>query len=640
MLLRKIFRLLLLILVVFLPLVGKTEVKLPRLVSNGMVLQRDVPLKIWGWATANEKVVVKFCGRTFETVANAKGEWLVKLPATKAGGPYEMQINNIILKDILIGDVWLCSGQSNMEYQMNRLTDKYASEIKNCTNTNIRQFKVPTKFDFSEPLADYSSGIWEEANPQNILNFSVVAYFFASELYAKYKAPVGIINATLGGSPAEAWVSAEGLKEFPQYLAEAKKYADNEFVDNLRKSEQKASSDWYAALNSSDKGLHKNWKNPTLDDSAWPTLSVPGFWAYQGVKPVNGAVWFRRKIEVPASLAGKAARLLMGRIVDADSVFINGKFVGTTSYQYPQRSYQVPAGVLQEGQNTIVIRLISNSGMGGFVPDKPYKLFAGNDTIQLTGMWHYQIGCVMSPTPAQTFVQWKPVGLFNGMMAPSLNYAIKGAAWYQGESNTGRYQEYQNLLTCLITDWRTKRGQGDFSFIIVQLPNFLEAKPEPGESDWAEMRLAQLKTAQIVSKVALTVNIDLGEWNDIHPQNKKDVGKRMALAAEQLAYKEKIVASGPVFQSAKTVKNQIELSFTNCGSGLATRDGKVLKGFAIAGSDQKYVWGKAEIKGNKIVVWNENLSTPAFVRYAWADNPARANLINKEGLPASPFSTK
>lgn len=638
--LNKIFRVLYLILVFSLPFVGQAEVKLSRLISNGMVLQRDVPLKIWGWANANEKVVVKFCGKTFETVANANGDWLIKLPATKAGGPYEMEVNSIKISNILMGDVWLCSGQSNMEYPMNRLTDRYANEIKNCTNTKIRQFKVPTKFDFTTPLNDYSSGTWDEVNPKTILNFSAVAYFFASELYAKYKVPVGIINATLGGSPAEAWVSAEGLKEFPQYLAEAEKYANNEFVTKLRKDEQKASSDWYASLNSSDKGLQQNWKDPALDDSAWPTLSVPGFWVDQGVKPVNGSVWFRRKIEVPESLAGKATRLLMGRIVDADSVFINGKFVGTTSYQYPQRSYQVPAGVLQEGQNTIVVRLISNSGLGGFVADKPYKLFAGNDTVKLTGKWHYQIGCVMEPTPAQTFVQWKPIGLFNGMMAPSLNYAIKGAAWYQGESNTSRFQEYQKLLTCLITDWRTKRAQGDFPFIVVQLPNFLEAKPEPGESDWAEMRLAQLKTAQTVSKIALTVNIDLGEWNDIHPQNKKDVGKRIALAAEQLACNEKIVASGPVFQSAKTIKNQIELSFNSCGSGLTTRDGKELKGFAIAGADQKYVWAKAEIKGNKILVWSEKVLTPAFVRYAWADNPAGANLINKEGLPASPFSTK
>jgi sialate O-acetylesterase len=621
------------------------QLKLPRLIQDGMVLQREAPVKIWGWASVGEKVTLQFNNQSINAVTGDNGKWQITLPAQKAGGPFTMDIvanNHILLKDILIGDVWICSGQSNMEYPMNRLTDRYADAISKCENSSIRQFKVPPAYDFNAPCDDYSTGNWIPVNPKTILDYSAVAYFFARNLYGKYDVPIGIINASVGGSPAEAWMSAEALKDFPSYLAEAVKYKNQSYINQIRASEYKASNDWYAKLNQTDKGLQSRptWKDPAFNASSWPTMPVPSFWADHGLGEVNGVVWFRKEIDVPASMIGKPVRLLMGRIVDADSVFINGKFVGTTGYQYPQRNYHIPAGVLRAGINTVVARIISNSGRGGFVEGKPYKLFAGTDTISLVGNWNYQLGCIMGNTPGQTFVNWKPTGLYNGMLAPANNYAIKGAVWYQGESNTDRHQEYQKLLTALITDWRLKHAQGDFPFIIAQLPNFMDAKDQPSESSWASFRNSQLKTAQSVENTALSVNIDLGEWNDVHPQNKECVGKRLALTAQKLAYQDKtIVASGPIYRSMRINGNKIELTFSNCGGGLITKDGKALKQFAIAGTDNKFIWAEAKIEGNKVLVWSKTISEPVAVRYAWADNPEGANLYNAEGLPASPFGT-
>jgi len=633
--------------VVLLLLLAQTsfsQVRLPRLVSDGMILQRETPLKIWGWATKGEKVTLLFSHQHYSTVTGDNGKWQITLPSQKAGGPVSMEIvasNRIILQDILIGDVWLCSGQSNMEYPMNRLTDKYAEVIDRCQNREIRQFKVQQEFNFNSPLDDYSAGNWIAVNPVTIMDFSAVAYFFARDLYQKYHIPIGIINASVGGSPAEAWMSKEALKEFPAYLAEAEKFKNQSYIDQIQTSERRASKDWYNKLNQTDLGLLSNpsWKDSAFNASSWPTMPVPSYWAEHGLGEVNGAVWFRKDIEVPSSMTGKPVRLLMGRIVDADSVFINAKFVGTTAYQYPQRNYRVPLGVLHAGKNTIVVRVISNSGRGGFVKEKPYRLFNETDTICLAGNWQYKMGCSISPAPGQTFVNWKPTGLYNGMLAPANNYAIKGALWYQGESNAERYTEYQKLLTALITDWRQKHNQGNFPFILAQLPNFMETNNEPQESFWASFRNVQLKILSVPG-TAMTVNIDLGEWNDIHPQNKEDVARRLVLAARRLAYGDKkVIASGPIYQSMSVRGNSVELTFTNCGSGLVSKDGKALRQFAVAGADKRYIWANAKIEGNKVTVWNDKILKPVAVRYAWANNPEGANLYNGEGLPASPFGT-
>jgi len=375
-----------------------------------------------------------------------------------------------------------------------------------------------------------------------------------------------------------------------------------------------------------------------LSTDGWRRMNVPGYWAATELGAVNGVVWFRKDVEVPASMIGKPAELNLGRIVDADSVFINGVFVGTTSYQYPPRWYSLPPNVLKAGPNTVVVRVISNIGKGGFVLDKPYQIVCEGGTIDLKGPWLYRLGARMEPLASQTFIRWKPLGLFNAMLAPLLNYAIKGVIWYQGESNAERPIEYRDLFPAVIRDWRAKWNQGDFPFLFVQLPNFMEAKDQPSESNWALLREAQLRTLSL-PRTGMAVAIDIGEWNDIHPLNKKDVGKRLALAAQKVAYADdKVVYSGPIYQSMKVDGDKIIIAFTNTGSGLVAR-GEELKTFAIAGSDKRFVWAKAKIENNRVVVWSEMVSNPVAVRYAWADNPEGANLYNAEGLPASPFRT-
>jgi sialate O-acetylesterase len=380
-----------------------------------------------------------------------------------------------------------------------------------------------------------------------------------------------------------------------------------------------------------------NWKNPSLNTSGWGIMNVPGYWAGTSSGPLNGVVWFRKKFNIPSNMAGKEALLILGRLVDADSVFINGRFVGSTGYQYPPRRYSIPEGLLLEGENTIVVRIINTSGIGGFVPDKIYEIISGDDRIDLRGDWQYRVGAQMAPLADQTFIRWKPLGLFNGMIHPLLNYQIKGVVWYQGESNTTKALEYRRLLPALIKDWRRNWSEGDFPFIFAQLPNFMEVKSAPGESDWALLREAHLKTLS-VPNTGMAVTIDLGEWNDVHPLNKKDVGKRLALSARKIAYGESLVSSGPLLKEMKIKRNKAILSFDHCGSGLIAKGG-TLNYFSMAGADRKFHWAKAKIRKNTVIVWCEKVPHPMAVRYAWADNPEGANLYNREGLPASPFRT-
>ncbi len=364
-------------------------------------------------------------------------------------------------------------------------------------------------------------------------------------------------------------------------------------------------------------------------------MNVPGYWAEGTYGKVNGSVWFRKEIEVPLSMVQKPAKLLLGRIVDADSVFINGNFVGTTSYLYPPRRYLLKPDLLKEGKNLIAIRVINSSGRGGFVLDKPYSLIVGTDSIDLKGKWKLKLGVKMNELPSSTTVRWKPVGLYNAMIAPLTNYAIKGVIWYQGEASTKNPSQYFPLMQTLISDWRTKWDEGNFPFLYVQLANFMEEKNQPAESNWAELRQAQLKTLQ-VTNTGMAVAIDLGEWNDVHPLNKKEVGMRLALLAMHNAYNDKKnIVSGPLYKSIKKIGNKLVVSFDD-DEGLASNGNQKLNYFSIAGRDKKFVWAHAKIENNKVVVWSDEVADPFIVRYAWADNPKGANLCNKK-LPASPF---
>lgn len=620
-----------------------SQVKLPRLISDGMVLQRDTETKLWGWAKPGEEVRLSFKQKEYRTTTGPDGRWTMQLPPQQAGGPYDMTFaasNRITLTNILFGDVWICSGQSNMELTMDRVQDTYPDAIAKTNYPNIRQFEIPDRYDFKQEKQDVEAGEWLPATTQNIRKFSAVAFFFAEEIHNRYKVPVGLINAALGGSPAEAWISEGALKKFPTPYQELQKFKDDALIARIEADDQKASQAWYSKLNETDEGKKNNWAAADLNDSDWAQMAIPGYWADGPLGLVNGVVWFRKEINVPKSMVGKEAKLMLGRIVDADEVYLNGKLVGTTSYQYPPRRYMLPANALKEGKNTMAVRVINNSGRGGFIPDKPYDITVGGLALDLKGNWKYKLGTTMEPAPGQTFVRWKPTGLYNGMIAPLTDLSIKGVLWYQGESNTKNPGEYASLMETLIADWRTQWGQGNFPFIYVQLANLNEANKTPVESNWAALRQAQLDNLAIPN-TGMAVAVDLGEWNDIHPLNKRDVGLRLALQARKLAYGDKaVVASGPLFQSMQVQGNKVTLSFTDIGKGLLAKGDRPLSGFAIAGTDGRFVWAKAEIRKNKVVVWSDAVANPTTVRYAWADNPEGANLYNKEGLPASPFEAK
>ncbi|WP_324721705.1 sialate O-acetylesterase [Salinimicrobium sp. HB62] len=617
------------------------QVKLPKLISDGMVLQRDTDIKLWGWASEGEPVSVLFRGKEYNTRADNNGKWTIDLSGLEEGGPFIMTIagsNKIELKDIYVGDVWLVSGQSNMELSMGRVEPLYADEIANANNPQLRFFEVPKNYHFEEAREEIEGGKWEPVTPENIRQLSAVAYFFAKDLYDQYQVPIGIINSSLGGSPAEAWMSEEALKEFPNHYAEAIQYKISDFRDSIQNNDAERIGSWHRKAVKEDVGIPNKWKNEQVDTSGWSSMEIPGYWADDELGHKNGVVWFRRTFEIPQELAGQSPKLLLGRIVDADSVFVNGHFVGNTTYQYPPRRYSIPAGILKPGQNSISIRITNESGRGGFVTDKPYKLIFEDSEIDLRGEWKYKLGVEMPSLRGQTFIRWKPLGLYNAMIHPLTDYSLKGVIWYQGESNADNPVEYERLFPALIKDWRKQLEQPRLPFLFVQLANFMEPREEPGESSWARLRESQTKTLSL-PKTGMAVTIDVGEWNDIHPLNKKAVGERLARAAKKVAYNEEIVPAGPLYDSFVREKDSIIISFKNTGSGLVAKNGNSLEHFAIAGKDRKWRWAKAVIRGNKVVVYHPEVSNPVAVRYAWADNPDTANLYNREGLPASPFRT-
>ena len=621
------------------------QVVLPQIIRDSMILQRDAKINVWGWASPNEKVKLSFNKKNYSTTTGADGKWKIVLSPTKAGGPYAMIIkgkNTITLNNILMGDVWFCSGQSNMVHQMNIHDVTYANDIATANYPEIRQFWIPTLTSLDGPKDNLPLGSWKSAVGDEVRPFSAVAFFFARKIYEEYHIPIGIINSSVGGTPIEAWTSEEGLKDFPALISTIQKNKDTAYVNGFARRAFAANAN-RPARQSQDKGLTGpvKWYDINYIPKEWKTIAVPGYWEDQGIKDLNGVVWYRKEIDVPASMTGKAARIFLGRIVDADVVYINGKQIGVTTYMYPQRRYAVAADILKAGKNIIVVKVTNNFGKGGFVSGKPYYLFAGKDTVDLKGYWQYKVGEVFVPVFGNggggINAQNQPAALYNAMVAPVINYTIKGILWYQGEANSGRAAEYAKLQPAQIADWRNKWQLGDIPFLYVQLPNYMDANYLPSESQWAELRESQLKSLS-VPNTGMAVAIDLGEWNDIHPDNKKAVGDRLALIADKMVYGKDVIYSGPIFQSATINGNAITISFTSIGSGLVANDGEELREFAIAGADKKFVWAKAKIEADKIIVSSDAIVNPMYVRYAWADNPD-VNLYNKEGLPASPFRT-
>ncbi len=617
------------------------QIKLPELITDGMVLQRNEEFPLWGYANEGDKLTVVYKEKEYNTKANQDGIWKVKLKTGKAGGPYEITIKTSgeskTIENILVGDVYVTSGQSNMELPMYRVAPLYQDEIDTANYPNIRYFEVPKQYDFQGPKKDLPSGNWIQIDTTTISNISAVAYFFAKEIHTDLEVPVGIINSALGGSPIESWLDEDALKPYPNAYAEAQQYKNQSFIDSIQQSDRDRASNWYSDVNASDIGLQKNWKTKEEGFENWSTMNIPGYWADSDLGTVNGVVWFTKTFDIPISAASKKAKLELGRIVDADSVFINGKFIGNTTYQYPPRWYSIPAGVLEAGENRMTVRIINEQGRGGFVEDKPYELRLTDKTINLEGEWQYKLGAEMPNLRSQTFIRWKPTGLYNAMLNPLTQYPISGILWYQGESNVRNATEYDDLIKTMITDWRKKWNDKDLPFIAVQLANYLATSPEPTDSDWAVLRESQASILDL-KNTALAVAIDVGEWNDIHPLNKQAVGHRLALGAKKLVYNQDVVYSGPQYKSHSIKDGKVYVKFKTFGSDLKV-DGKELNGFAIAGEDGKFYWTDAKIDGDTVILNSDKVSNPKYIRYAWADNPDTANLYNEEGLPAIPFRT-
>ena len=597
------------------------NIRLPKLISDCMVLQRDVDLDIWGWADPGTMITVRFNGSYYETKTGNDGEWMVTLPPQQAGGPYLLEVNEIVIRDVLVGDVWLCSGQSNQETPIHRLTEMFP-EINVSNNHMIRHYKVPTQDVKEEPCDEIAgNAVWHSGVASEVMNWTALAYFYAQEAYSRTGVPQGMLVSSLGGSAIESWVSQDHLKEFPHLLL------DREALLGMEQ----------AAM---DKGEGR-WNLPEWDDSDWKTMTMPGTWRENGLE-VKGTVWMRKEFDVPASMAGRHARLSMGTLVHNDKVYVNGVLVGSTGYEYPPRRYDIPAGVLREGRNVIAVRLNAPGGNGEFVKDKPYRIIGDAAEIDLTGTWKYKVGQDMDEVREyQSRLENRNhvgSGLYNGMIHPLRHYKVRAAIWYQGESNAGRAHEYGQLMSGLINGWRELWGRPEMPFLLVQLPNFMQKHDQPTDSGWARIREAQLNTFRTVPYTSLAVTYDSGEWNDIHPLDKKTVAQRLFLCARKLVYGEKVTSSGPVYKSMKTDGDKIIITFTETGKGLAVRGDK-LKHFAIAGEDRRFIWADAVIKGNTVIVSSSEVRNPVAVRYAWSDNPEDANLCNKEGLLASPFRT-
>ncbi|WP_319502162.1 sialate O-acetylesterase [uncultured Draconibacterium sp.] len=631
------------VLCLFVALVS-AQISLPKVFADNMVLQRDLEIPVWGNSSPEATIVAELENAKATTKADNDGKWMVRLPKFKAGGPYTLKIyekgkpaDGIVLKGILIGDVWLASGQSNMEWQVQQARDAN-QEIANANFPQIRFLVV----DHSKEIklqSDISSGKWEVCDSANVNEFSAVAYFFARKIHRDQNVPVGIIQSTWGGTPIEAWTSREMLLTSP-ITRESTLAMDTLTLD--REDLVADSLSWvriweivYNPQNNAD----KIFTAADYDDADWTEIEMPNVLKDFGIGSYEGMVWMRKKITLPESFAGKDLTISLGHPEMTYSLYFNGKEIcKNVWYSDSTHSYTIPASLVQQaGENTIAVRVAMLWGGGGLNPpaDELY-ITDGDSSISLAGKWLYQKD--LEPSfPKILNYQYYPTVLFNTMINPLIPYGIKGFIWYQGESNAAAAYDYRELFPMLIKDWRQRWQQGNLPFLFVQLANYMERNSLPSDSEWAELREAQTLTLS-QPNTGMACAIDIGEAGSIHPVNKQEVGRRLALIANKMVYQQDGVASGPMYKDFHKEGNRIRIRFSSIGSALSTQDGKEVTGFAIAGNDKKFHWAKAKIDGNDIVVYTDKVAEPVAVRYAWADNP-ECNLINSEGLPAVPFRT-
>lgn len=618
------------------------NIRLPKIFGDGMVLQRDVAIPIWGWGQKGEKVTITFNNQTKTVRTGKDGKWKINLDAVKAGGPYTLTVkgNNIITyNDVLVGDVWLCSGQSNMEWPLSAANNP-AQEIAAANFPQIRHYRVEHEIS-STPREDLGrASSWQAVTPANAATFTAVGYFFARQLHQQLGVPIGLLHSSWGGTDVETWTSREAFQnsaDFKNMIANV----GNINLDSVAVLNQRALMQTVQKLQKTlpTTAEAMKWKEASFNTSQWPTMGVPATWETAALKELDGIVWFRKTVQVSAADAGKSATLSLSVIDDNDDTYVNGVKVGSTKGYNVERVYTIPAGVLKEGSNVIAVRVEDTGGGGGLYGEREnLKFTVGSNTQSLVGEWAYAVESIESGRISGN-PNALPTLLYNAMINPLIPYGIKGAIWYQGENNAGRAFQYRKAFPLMINDWRNRWGYA-FPFYFVQLSSFESSggNSQIG-STWAELREAQTMTLSL-SNTGMAVTTDVGDAKDIHPRNKQDVGARLAALALHHTYGKNNVPSGPQYSSMKKEGAKIMLSFTQTGSGLMAKDKYgYLKGFEVAGQDQKFHYAKAFVEGNNVVVYADAVTDPVAVRYAWANDAGDANLYNKEGFPAVPFRT-
>ena len=631
------------------------EIKMSPLFTDNMVMQQKSDAPIWGTAEPKAKVTVKTSWNkaSYTAVADEAGKWMVKVSTPKAGGPYSISITEqgaepITIKNVLIGEVWICSGQSNMQMPVKggwAKVNNCDEEVANAKYPKMRLISVE-RLTSSKPednFTTYGNG-WMECSPENVAEFSATAYFFGREIHKKRGVPVGLIHTSWGGTTIEAWMSKEALAGVKDLGSQAEMVSGWPATREERRAKSQGAVDaWNRLSNTFDDAFvqFSDFSEEKFDDSRWDNMKLPGNLerVYSGF---DGHVLVRRTVDIPAAWAGKEIKMHIGGVDDKDFTYFNGTQIGGEQGWNKARVYTIAGNLVKEGNTTVAIRIMDKSGNGGISGNDQSFYLEGPDgsKISLAGNWKSKKDADYSCMPARPVNMynepyWSTV-LYNSMIAPLVPYTIKGAIWYQGCSNEDRAYQYQDLMRLLIADWRDKWGY-DFPFYITQLANYTKRQTQPTESTWAELREAQLMAARTVSNTGMAVTIDIGEAYDIHPRNKQEVGRRLALQALNKTYGMQVACSGPVYESYEIDGNVIRLKFSSVAGGLVVKGDK-LEGFTIAGADHKFHWADAKIVGNCIEVSCKDVPKPLAVRYAWANNPL-GNLFNTAGLPASPFRT-
>ena len=649
-------KLLILCMVVGCLLTADAKITLPQLFQSGMVLQRGKPVPIWGKANAGEQVVVSWQKKQYTVTADASGRWRVDLPKMKAGGPYTLEVKGegvegekLVFEDVMVGDVWLLSGQSNIDVTIERVYPQYVDEIEHFNLPQVRLFRVQNETNTHGVQEDIRRTAinWKPLTKQNAWLFSAVGSFLGKRMWEKNKVAQGIIVNSWGGTPIEAWISADSLmRDYPMLIKRLAFYQNDQYIRAQAQANNEANRRWSELLDKVD-GV-QGYPLSTYKDDDWQTIDQNN-WMWRG----TGSVWLRQHIIIDKEHAGKPARLLLGTLFDQDITYLNGKQIGHTGYQYPPRRYDIPEGLLREGDNVIAVRFINKYGAAHFIPEKPYLIAFGDDrfsqnpmpqdVIPLSSQWKMHVGAEMPNCPSgDVSMQNQPTTLYNAVLYPLAPYAINGVVWYQGESNTGNPAPYADYLKKLMGCWRA-RWQEQLPFCIVQLANYdgrqqtgnprpIVTETNPVNSNWARLREAQRLTAKNDARAELAVINDLGETVDIHPLRKKEVAERIGLCFDRLIYNNKVKLS-PEVLSAEVQGDKVLLTLDQ-----PVQVGQ-LSDFEIAGADGRFVNVDAEVESGKpaVIVLRSTVTSPKKVRYAWKDNPIRANVRSLSGLPMSSF---